>query len=248
MKNLGRINGYEINENLNFKNFFENKNYGVNKHIKKQFYLRFEQKYDKTEKIIKFNEKLHKIFFNFFFFFFLPNRMFFNCILINILFLNLGSVYRGWRHFKGFPTKAQRTRSNGNTCFKNNLILRNYKKKILKKYYGTVGGPEQKIAFLCEYVNYFWKQNWFSEWCYSRFYLYNNLLKKRSFSFDFVATAKYYLGYLRRNNSKISKKKKKMLTGVVGFDYGGTKAFLKLKYDLTKKQKKKLKKLKKKKK
>ena len=248
MKNLGRINGYEINENLNFKNFFENKNFGVNTHIKKQFFLRFEQNYDKTEKILKFNEKLHKTFFNFFFFFFVPNRIFSNCILINILFLNLGSVYRGWRHFKGFPSRAQRTRSNGNTSFKSNLILRNYKKKILKKYYGTLGGPEQKIAFLCEYVNYFWKQNWFSEWCYSRFYLYNNLLKKRSFSFDFIATAKYYLGYLRKNNSKISKKKKKMLTGVVGFDYGGTKAFLKLKYDLTKKQKKKLKKLKKKKK
>ena len=246
MKNLGRINGFEINENLNFKNFFENKNFGIGLHIKKYFYLRFEQKYNKMEKISKFSEKLHKIFFNFFFFFFLPNRMFSNCILINILFLNLGSVYRGWRHFKGFPSRGQRTRSNGNTSFKNNLLLRNYKKKILKKYYGTLGGPEQKIAFLCEYVNYFWKQNWFGEWCYSRFYLYNNLLKKRSFSFDFIATAKYYLGYLRKNNSKVSKKKKKMLTGVVGFDYGGTKAFLKLKYDLTKKQKKKLKKLKKK--
>lgn len=56
----------------------------------------------------------------------------------------------------------------------------------------------------------------------------------RTFHLDLAATAMGLLGNLRRDNPKIGKKKKKLLTGSVGFDSGFTKIYLKYQVTLSK--------------
>ncbi len=66
------------------------------------------------------------------------------------------------------------------------------------------------------------------------------LLKKNPYNFkiDFVAIARGLLGNTRKESSKVGKKKKKLLTGYVGFDTGFTKIYFKYKQRLTKQKKK----------
>jgi hypothetical protein len=60
------------------------------------------------------------------------------------------------------------------------------------------------------------------------------------FYLDLFATSKGMLGDLKRDSKGVSKKKKKILTGHVGFDPGFTKIYLKAKYSVSKKVRKKL--------
>lgn len=83
---------------------------------------------------------------------------------VNILYLDIISVYRGWRHAHGLPTRGQRTWSNANTVKRSNLILRELKLKLAKNYYGNVSLNEINMAYLAESINSLWKTQWEKEW------------------------------------------------------------------------------------
>ncbi len=76
---------------------------------------------------------------------------------------------------------------------------------------------------------------------HSRRWIKETLKKKKVvFKLDLVAKSKGLLGNLKKDSKGVSKKKKKLLTGHVGFDQGFTKLYLKAKYTVSKKVRKKL--------
>lgn len=59
---------------------------------------------------------------------------------------------------------------------------------------------------------------------------------KKIVNLDFAAIASGMLGNLRKHNPKVGKKKKKLLTGVIGFDPGFTKAYYRYRTAFAKKK------------
>lgn len=231
MYQILKINDVEINlknkiEILILNKFFGTKNYYL-KTFKKRFeYLNFFFELDA--------KKEDSFIYDFFLFlnFSVPLRLNINLkYKIHILYLNIIFCYKGWRHLKGLPVRGQRTWTNAWSTFRSNIVLRDLKKKSIKKIYGKLGGPEQRISFLAEYINFLWKTQWFCEWIYSRVLLRKLIKKKKKFfNLDLYSTAKGLLGNLKKKKS-VTKKKKKLLTGNIGFDQGFTKIYLKLKYN-----------------
>lgn len=246
MNNTLKLNGVEFNKKFDFFFLLKFKFEGINFFFFYKLFKRFELNKNKIDLDFE-DDKIFISFFKFINNYFPENALLSNLKIINILFLNLVWSYKGWRHFKGLPCRGQRTWSNAWSSFRSNLILRNFKKKTIKTYYGKIGGPEQRLCFISEYINYLWKNQWFSEWLYSRKNI-KTLLKKKKylFKFDVYATAKGLLGNIKKNLDSVTKKKKKLLTGSVGFDVGFSKLYLKIKYNMTKKNRKKWKKIKKK--
>jgi hypothetical protein len=82
---------------------------------------------------------------------------------------------------------------------------------------------------------------WRGEWYYSRAYLARTILKNPyKFHIDLLATAIGLVGNLRRDNPKIGKKKKKLLTGFIGFDRGFTKVYSRYLSNVSRKKRRKL--------
>ena len=148
--------------------------------------------------------------------------------MLNIIFLDLLQTYQGWRHFMGYPTRGQRTWSNAWSCFRSNKILQDHKAKLAKTYYGRGYTGDLKISTMAEHINSLWRAQWLKEWKFSREYVRRQIKKNtRTFTLDLAATAMGLLGNLKKDNPKVGKKKKKILTGAVGFDTGFTKVYAK---------------------
>lgn len=221
--------------------FFLKKNYGTSMFFYKKIRQRFE--FYKTisflnlekEQSIAFYQLLNKVF---------PEKLFFkNYVLLNIIFLDFSYSYRGWRHLLGLPVNGQRTWSNANTTYSSNKALRDYKYKLGGLFFGRLAGGSLNLILMSEYLNTLWRKHWFFEWTNARTFLKRSTKKKKSgFKFDLNATAHGWLGNLKKNNPKIGKKKKKTLTGTIGFDPGFMKTYLNFKELLKKKVSKKKKK------
>lgn len=81
---------------------------------------------------------------------------------------------------------------------------------------------------MAEHINSLWRVQFLKEWRFSREYVRRQMKKKaRTFNLDLAATAMGLLGNLRKDNPKVGKKKKKILTGAVGFDTGFTRVYFK---------------------
>jgi hypothetical protein len=67
-------------------------------------------------------------------------------------------------------------------------------------------------------------------------------LRKNPYKFhiDLLGTALGLLGYLRKDNPKVGKKKKKVLTGTVGFDRGFTRIYSRYLANTSRKKRRKL--------
>jgi hypothetical protein len=140
----------------------------------------------------------------------------------------------------GLPVNGQRTWSNANTTFNSNKALRDYKYKLGSLFFGRLAGGNLNLVLMSEYINSLWRRHWFFEWTNARTFLKRNTKKKKSgFKFDLNATAHGWLGNLKKNNPKIGKKKKKTLTGTIGFDPGFMKTYLNFKELFKKKVSKK---------
>jgi ribosomal protein S13 len=160
---------------------------------------------------------------------------------ISIYFSDLIQSFKGWRHLVGLPTNGQRTWSNGWTAYKSNLFLREHKSKISKFYYGRNYKADTKISLMAEHRNWLWKKQWPWEWAFSRSFIYR-IFRKNPYKFqiDLLAIANGLLGSLRPDNPKQGKKKKKILTGYIGFDKGFTKLYSRYLINVTKKRKRKV--------
>lgn len=226
------INAIDISVNTKFESDLIKKSFGLGQNHINCLSSRFEY----FNELSNFNQNLnlYKTIVTNLLFLFPLNSLFLNQKNSYIFFLDLSYSYKGWRHLNGLPCNGQRTWSNAWSSYKSNLWLKSYKFQLAKNYYGKLGGPEHKVAALSEYINYMWKIQWHSEWFLCRGYIKKVLLKTvRSLNIDLTATSKYYIGNLQKS-SKTSKKKKKLLTGVVGFDHGFTKLYFKLKYETSK--------------
>lgn len=238
MFQLKKINNIELTDNFFFLDYYKKKCYGLKKFNFFFFLKRFELFNKKSTTLFLFYPKFKLVLYKYLKKSFALNKVLKNNNILSILFLNFINTYKGWRHFKGLPVRGQRTWSNAWTCYKNNQILRREKLKLIKNFYGKISSLEQKIAFLCEYINFLWKTQWFHEWMYSRRYIKKSIkISKKIFRIDLLATAKGFIGNIRKNNPKVGKKKKKMLTGSIGFDQGFTKLYLKIKYESKNKKK-----------
>jgi hypothetical protein len=85
-------------------------------------------------------------------------------MILHVFLLDIITSYRGWRHYKGLPVRGQRTWTNSWSTFRSNTLLRNYKVKLAKKFYGNLPTHEVSIALAAEQINLIWKTQWFSEW------------------------------------------------------------------------------------
>ena len=163
------------------------------------------------------------------------NYSIFNRKLFNIVILDTVGSYRGWCHFRGLPTRGQRTWTNAWSAYKSNGVLRNYKLKIFKKYYGGVI-PEKEItvSYVAETLNFVWRFQWDKEWLSAK----NELLKfeghPKTMKIDLYSMYNYQVIHPFKLN-KMSKKQRQSFNKnyfSLGFDIGFTKTLLSERYKL----------------
>lgn len=148
--------------------------------------------------------------------------------IVNIYILDMITVYRGWRHYRGLPVRGQRTWTNAWSSYRSNWILRNYKLIFSKKNYNNVPIKDVKVATIAEYVNLTWKQQWDYEWISAK----NSRLQfkgnKNTIKIDIYAMANYQVMHplKLKNLSKKQKQSFKKNYFSLGFDAGFTKILL----------------------
>lgn len=151
-------------------------------------------------------------------------------MIYNIFILDLINTYRGLRHSLGLPVRGQRTWTNAWSCYRSNLVLRQYKIKVSRRLYTQITLSELNIAYLAETINSLWKLQWDDEWKKAR--RHRQLQAKKSKNFY-----KVDLDVIASGDVSIKENKKKG-NYVVGFEEGFTKYVIKESF----KQKYKLKK------
>lgn len=159
----------------------------------------------------------------------------FNRKLFNIVLLDFVSSYRGWCHFRGLPTRGQRTWTNAWSSYKSNGILRNYKLKVFKKYYGgNIPEKEITVSYIAETLNFVWRFQWDKEWLSSK----NELIRfeghPKTMKIDLYSMYNYQVIHPFKLN-KMSKKQRQSFKKnyfTLGFDVGFTKILLSERYKL----------------
>jgi len=203
-----RINNVNFDLKYNFIEFFLKNNFGTKHFFLKKIRLRFEAFNDKT--LLELNTPQINAFIDLLILRFPQNLFFKNYFLLNIIFLDFSYSYKGWRHLLGLPVNGQRTWSNANSSYNSNKLLRDYKFKLGKLFFGRAAGGELQLVLMSEYLNMLWRKQFFMEWSHARTILKKSTKKKGSgFKFDVNATAHGWIGNLKKNNPKIGKKKKK---------------------------------------
>lgn len=146
----------------------------------------------------------------------------------NIYILDMISSYRGWRHSRGLPVRGQRTWTNAWSSYRSNWVMRNFKILLAKKNYGSLPIKDVKVAFLAEYVNLTWKEQWEQEWLAAK----NSRLRfkgnKNTIKIDMYAMSNYQVMHplKLKNLSKKQKQSFKKNCFSLGFDPGFTKPLL----------------------
>ena len=151
----------------------------------------------------------------------------------NVLFLEIISTYRGWRHSKGLPVRGQRTWSNASTVKTSNLTLRQLQERLAKFFYGNMPRSEINLAYVAEQVNQLWRIQWEKDWNMAQKRLKNNQRKNQRapIKIDLYSMAKgqVFIGNEEKKSQKKNKKKKHVPKNIfsLGFDPGFTKALIK---------------------
>lgn len=150
----------------------------------------------------------------------------------HILFIEIISTYRGWRHSKGLPVRGQRTWSNSNTVKKTNLTLRQIQERLAKFFYGNLPRNEINLAYVAEQVNNLWRIQWEKDWTMAKKRL-KHIQKKNQrapIKIDLYSMAKgqVFIGNEEKKSQKKNKKKKHVPKNIfsLGFDPGFTKALI----------------------
>ena len=85
-----------------------------------------------------------------------------------IVFWDMLSLYKAWRHARGYPVNGQRTWSNGKSCTKNNLLLKIYRLRQLQASFGTRKTSNYVTLIQAEANNKLWMKTWPFEWVQGR--------------------------------------------------------------------------------
>lgn len=124
--------------------------------------------------------------------------------------------YKGVRHGFGLPVHGQRTWSNSWSCYRSNLLLRQFKIALSKKLYTSITLSDLNMAYLAEQMNNLWKIQWDKEWKKAK--------KQRLGSNSKNPYNRYKVDLVALALGNVSKKKKKGQVGyTIGFDPGFTK-------------------------
>lgn len=148
--------------------------------------------------------------------------------LLNLIVLDAITSYRGWRHYKGLPVRGQRTWSNSSTSYRSNAVLRNYKIKMARSFYGNLPTNEISLALSAEQVNLHWKIQFFDEWLSAKRSRLNYRGAPNTIKIDFYSMANGQI----MNPIKFAKMTKKQRQSFkknhfsLGFDPGFTKTLL----------------------
>lgn len=149
-------------------------------------------------------------------------------LLLNLIVLDVITCYRGWRHYKGLPVRGQRTWTNSSSCYRSNSILRNYKIKAAKSFYGNLPSNEVSLALAAEQINLHWKIQFFDEWLSAKRSRLNYRGAPNTIKIDFYSMANGQI----MNPIKFQKMTKKQRQSfkknhfTLGFDPGFTKPLL----------------------
>lgn len=221
---------FESNETI-YKNLY--KSYGLKKKSINLLSLRME--FDLNLKLLDLKNHQWIIFLDYCYSIVPKNCSLFNRKLFNIVLLDSVSSYRGWCHFRGVPTRGQRTWTNAWSAYKSNGILRNYKLKVFKKYYGgSIPEKEVTVSYVAETLNFVWRFQWDREWLSAK----NELLKfeghPKTMKIDLYSMYNYQVIHPFKLN-KMSKKQRQSFKKnyfTLGFDIGFTKILLGERYKL----------------
>ena len=138
--------------------------------------------------------------------------------IFNIFMLDFINSYRGLRHSFGLPVRGQRTWTNAWSCYKSNLMLRQFKLRLSKRLYSSITISELNIAYLAEQINNLWRIQWDSEWKKAK--KQRQLQDKKSKNF-------YKVDLKSIASGNVSVKNKKKANYIIGFDPGFTKYVIK---------------------
>ena len=138
--------------------------------------------------------------------------------IFNIFMLDFINSYRGLRHSFGLPVRGQRTWTNAWSCYKSNLMLRQFKLKLSKRLYSSITISELNIAYLAEQINNLWRIQWDSEW---------KKAKKQRQIQDKKSKNYYKVDLKLIASGNVSVKNKKKANYIIGFDPGFTKYVIK---------------------
>lgn len=197
--------------------FFKHSCYGFSKKLFQILVSRLESRIERKSKDLKTSQLLtiYKILLNI-----VPeNKSLKKKMVFNIFMLDLVSSYRGLRHAFGLPVRGQRTWTNAWSCYRSNLVLRQFKIKLSKRLYTSITISELNIAYLAEQINSLWKLQWDSEWKKAKRQRQIQAKKSRNFY-------KVDLRTIASANVSV-KEKKKNANYVIGFDPGFTKYVIK---------------------
>lgn len=230
IKHLFNGSVFESNETI-YKNLY--KCYGLKKKSLNLLSLRMES--DLNLKLLDLKNHQWVVFLDYCYSIVPKNCSVFNRKLFNIVLLDSVSSYRGWCHFRGLPTRGQRTWTNAWSAYKSNGILRNYKLKIFKKYYGgNIPEKEITVSYVAETLNFVWRFQWDREWLSAK----NELLKfeghPKTMKIDLYSMYNYQVIHPFKLN-KMSKKQRQSFKKnyfTLGFDVGFTKILLSERYKL----------------
>jgi len=155
--------------------------------------------------------------------------------LSRLIVTDICSIYKTYRHVFGLPVNGQRTWSNANTTYYNNLLLRQYKLKKFSTFLNDSKPLSFKKVFLCEYVNLFWKKQCFLEWASVRrrrhiFQRWNSYISYR-IDFNYLVNSNiehYFKRNLILKKKKSHRKKRKFTKNSfnIGWQFGFTKDYL----------------------
>jgi len=224
------LNNFFFNNVLFFENVFFidfiKKNYGLNF----LFFLSLKKRLEKKMNFqLNFLYKNEMEIFYLFIYNIVPNNSYiYKRLLFNIFLLDALSTYKGWRHMKGLPVRGQRTWTNAWSVYKSNNVLRQYKLKNSKHFYGAVPLKEANIAYLAEYINLLWKIQWMNEWLSAKISRLRFKGHANSMKIDLYSMANYQIIHPLKLK-KLSKKQKQSFKKnyfSLGFDIGFTKLLL----------------------
>lgn len=213
---------------INSIEYIFNSTYGLNIVNIKQLSKRFEMFSDESflknkEKLSAFINYLHTI---------IPEEFTLSDYKnIHILTLDFLTSYRGYRHAKGFPTRGQRTWTNGWSVHKSNTYLRNTRLFWAQKFFGGFSSYDVKLCFLGEQNNIFWKTQWRSSWMEARKSRFNKEQKNKANALKIdihsMAAGTIFLPVLKRELTKKEKATFDKSTFAIGYDVGFSKVLLK---------------------
>ena len=136
-----------------------------------------------------------------------------------LLFWDMLSLYKAWRHLKGYPVNGQRTWSNGVSCTKNNQKLKQHRLLQFKQVFGAKRKLNYVTLIQCEAMNKLWLKTWPAEWLQAHIHAIKSKSRKSpTIPIDIANLAKgVTTGYLRRGEAeKWNKSKKALKTVTIG--------------------------------